>query len=266
MTSALTNPPEIRFDDGAAYEVLMGRWSRLVGEKFLAWLRPAPDRHWLDIGCGNGAFTELLFERTRPASVQGFDPSAAQLDYAAKRFAPGTPVRWIEAGAMQLPVADASADGALMALVLFFVPDPAQGLTEMVRTVKPGGTIAAYHWDMLGGGFPLAAIGAEMRKMGLEPRLPPSVEVSTLDASRALWTQSGLLEVRTEVIEVQRNFQDFDEYWRSALSSNTLRPMFEAMDEAGRASLQANVRQRLNDAGGPLTVQARAHAVRGIRP
>lgn len=266
MTSALTNPPEIRFDDGAAYEVLMGRWSRLAGAQFLDWLRPAPGQHWLDIGCGNGAFTELLVERAQPASVQGFDPSPAQLDYAAKRFAPGTPVRWAEAGAMQLPVADASADGALMALVLFFVPDPAQGLAEMVRAVKRGGTIAAYHWDMLGGGFPLAAIGAEMKKLGLDPRLPPSVEVSTLAASGALWEQGGLDAVRTTVIEVQRLFPDFETYWHSALSSNTLRPMFEALDEAGRQALKANTRRRLADAGGPLSVRARAHAVSGRRP
>ena len=41
-----------------------------------------------------------------------------------------------------------------MALVLFFVPNPAKGVAEMARVVKPGGTVAAYAWDMLGGGFP----------------------------------------------------------------------------------------------------------------
>ena len=28
--------PQIRFDDGAAYEEFMGKWSRLAGETFLA--------------------------------------------------------------------------------------------------------------------------------------------------------------------------------------------------------------------------------------
>ncbi len=28
----------IRFDDGAAYENMMGRWSALVGERFLEWM------------------------------------------------------------------------------------------------------------------------------------------------------------------------------------------------------------------------------------
>ena len=45
-----------------------------------------------------------------------------------------------------------------MALVIFFVPEPAKGVAEMARVVRPGGTVAAYAWDMLGGGFPLEPI------------------------------------------------------------------------------------------------------------
>lgn len=50
----------IRFDDGAAYERFMGKWSQLAGETFLDWLAPEPGLRWLDVGCGNGAFTEML--------------------------------------------------------------------------------------------------------------------------------------------------------------------------------------------------------------
>ena len=57
--------------------------------------------------------------------------------------------------AMALPVSDDAFDAATMGLVIFFVPDPAKGVAEMVRVVRPGGTIAAYAWDILGGGFPL---------------------------------------------------------------------------------------------------------------
>jgi ubiquinone/menaquinone biosynthesis C-methylase UbiE len=53
----------IRFDDGAGYERFMGKWSQLAGETFLDWLAPEPGLRWLDVGCGNGAFTEMLVER-----------------------------------------------------------------------------------------------------------------------------------------------------------------------------------------------------------
>ena len=62
---------QIRFDDGASYERYMGKWSQLAGEAFLDWLNPPAGLQWLDVGCGNGAFTEMLVERCAPVSVQG---------------------------------------------------------------------------------------------------------------------------------------------------------------------------------------------------
>jgi SAM-dependent methyltransferase len=71
----------ICFDAGAAYERMMGTWSRLAGSIFLDWLAAPARLHWLDVGCGNGAFTAMLYERCAPASVTGVDPSEGQLDY-----------------------------------------------------------------------------------------------------------------------------------------------------------------------------------------
>lgn len=256
----------IRFDDGASYELMMGRWSLLVGERFLDWIGVPDGAHWLDIGCGNGAFTELIVQRCGPAAVQAFDPSPGQLAYARRRLPAAAPVTWAEADAMRLPVADATADAAVMALVLFFVPDPAAGVAEMCRAVRCGGVVAAYHWDILGGGFPLADIGAEMLKLGIPPRLPPSVGASTIDASMALWQAAGLRDVRTRQITVQRRFDRFDDYWNSAATSNTLRPMFDAMSADRRELLKANVRHRVRAGDGPMTLSARANAVTGIKP
>ncbi|MFN7985535.1 MAG: hypothetical protein U0Q11_27150 [Vicinamibacterales bacterium] len=69
---------QIRFNDGAAYERYMGVWSQKVGTAFLDWLAPEPGLRWLDIGCGNGAFTEMLLDRCAPSGVDGIDPSEAQ--------------------------------------------------------------------------------------------------------------------------------------------------------------------------------------------
>lgn len=260
------NDDATRFDDGASYELMMGRWSVLVGTRFIDWIAVPDGARWLDVGCGSGAFTQLLVERCRPAYVQAFDTSAEQLAYARNRLPAGAPVTWTESDAMRLPVADAASDAAVMALVLFFVPDPAVGVTEMCRAVRPGGVVAAYHWDVLGGGFPLADIAAEMLALGVPPRLPPSVEASTIAASTALWQKAGLHQVRTCRITVRRAFESFDDYWNSAEPSKTLRPMFEAMDADRRELLKANVRRRLQAGDGPLTVSARANAVCGIKP
>jgi SAM-dependent methyltransferase len=189
----------LRFDDGAAYEQMMGVWSRLVGEVFLDWVKPAQGLRWIDVGCGNGAFTELIVSRCAPSGVEGIDPSEAQLAFARTR--PGARgAAFAQGDAMALPFASGSFDAAVMALVLVFVPDPAQGVAELVRVVGPGGMVATYMWDMLDGGFPLDPIIAEMRAMGLSPTRPPCMEASRLEALRELWSGAGLTEIEMREI------------------------------------------------------------------
>jgi ubiquinone/menaquinone biosynthesis C-methylase UbiE len=81
----MTSQHPILFNDGHAYERAMGIWSQLVGHQFLDWLDPPPGRRWLDVGCGNGAFTELLVQRRNAAEIVGIDPSEGQLAFAHGR-------------------------------------------------------------------------------------------------------------------------------------------------------------------------------------
>ena len=66
-------PQTIRFDDGAAYDRGMGVWSQLAGQVFLDWLAPPTGLRWLDVGCGSGAFSELLAQRCAATEIQGID-------------------------------------------------------------------------------------------------------------------------------------------------------------------------------------------------
>src|SRR5271157_2833580 len=189
MTSMSQQP--IRFNDGEAYERGMGPWSRLVGEVFLDWLAPPSGLRWIDIGCGNGAFTELLAQRCAPAEMQGIDPSEGQLAFARTRL--GTPdAVFREGDAMALPFDEGRFDAAVMALVLFFVPDPAKGVAEMRRVVRPGGTVTAYVWDDFRDGSPASPARNELLAMGIQTPRPPSSDVSRMTALRDTWTGAGL--------------------------------------------------------------------------
>ena len=74
------------FSDGKAYERMMGRWSQMAGKLFLDWLAVPKGLNWLDVGCGNGAFTELLIDRCAAAKIDGIDPSEAQISFARARL------------------------------------------------------------------------------------------------------------------------------------------------------------------------------------
>jgi SAM-dependent methyltransferase len=257
---------QIRFDDGAAYERMMGAWSRLAGEIFLGWLAPRAGLKWIDVGCGNGAITELIVAGNAPAEVQGIDPSDGQLAYARTRS--GTQMAQFRNGdAMALPFAAGSFDVAIMALVIFFVPEPARGVAEMVRVVAPGGSVAAYAWDMAGGGFPLQPIQTELKAMGFSPLRPPSAEASRIEILQELWTEAGLVDVETRRIDVQRNFVDFDDFWTASTLGASLGPLLTSMAPDDVARLKTRVRAHLgDDSTGRITYAAWANAIKGRVP
>ena len=254
------------FADGKAYERLMGRWSRLAGEKFLDWLHAPKNLKWLDVGCGNGAFIEMLIAKCAPAAVIGVDPSEGQLAYARGRA--GTRgAEFRVADAQALPFPDKSFDAASMALVIVFIPDPAKAARELARVVRSGGIVATYMWEFPEG-FHLAPLAAAMKDLGLTPPERPNVEASRRDAMHAIWKQAGLTAIETEVIRIRVSFSSFDDFW----DSNTVPvgPSGKALSElssTAREQLKARVRERLPIAAdGSIAYEAFANAVKGVVP
>lgn len=256
----------IRFEDGAAYERTMGVWSRIAGDIFLDWVAPPPGLRWIEVGCGNGAFTELLCQRCAPLEVQGIDPSEAQLAYARTRLA-GPVAGFHQGNAMSLPFPANSFDAAVMALVIFFVPDPAKGVAEMARVVGPGGIVAAYAWDMHGGGLPLHPVQTEMRAMGLDPPWPPNPGASRIEALTGLWSDADLDAIETREIAVTRTFADFEDFWTTSMMASNMTSIIASMSSNDVAQLKGRVRPLLPpDAAGRVTCTGRANAVKGRVP
>lgn len=255
----------IRFDDGGAYENYMGIWSRAAGEHFLDWLKPMRGQAWADIGCGNGAFTQLIADRCEPQAIRGIDPSPQQIAYARARFPEGL-AQFQQADAMALPLPDACVDQAVMALVIFFVPDPARGVAEMARVLRPGGCASAYAWDVLAGGFPWAAMQDALRTLGYQPAMPPSPDASELPGMERLWRAAGLVDVETQVLRVERVFPDFDTYFRIGLTGPSVRAGAASLGAEAIQALRVAASANLGDPTGAVTVMARAHAVKGRRP
>jgi SAM-dependent methyltransferase len=253
----------IHFEDGSAYERGMSPWSRLVGETFLEWLALGPGLRWLDVGCGTGAFSALIAERCAPTEVQGIDPSEGQLAVARTRLG-GRNTAFLAGNAMALPFESQRFDATVMALVIFFVPDPKKGVGEMVRVVRPGGWVAAYAWDVLGGGFPFDPVWQEIRAIGGVPLLPPNPSIGGLEALGALWTAAGLETVETCKITVERTFPRFEDYWATSTTTGSMRLSLETMSIDARNEIKARVRAQMpTDGTGRVTWRARANAVKG---
>jgi SAM-dependent methyltransferase len=252
------------FSDGGTYERLMGRWSRLVGKAFLAWLDAPKDLEWLDVGCGNGAFTEELIAQCAPARVVAIDPSDDQLAYARTR--PGAKIADFRVGdAQDLPFADASFDVAIMALVISFLPEPTKAVWEMARVVRPGGWVATYMWDIPGGGTPVDPIYVEMESMGMTSVRPSNPSVSRREIMQELWEKVGLGSIETRVIRIPVTYSDFDDFWDS--NTAPIGPqgkLIAGMSAKAREELRTRLRGRLADASdGRIDYESFANAVKG---
>lgn len=252
------------FTDGAAYERLMGRWSQRVASPFLDWLSAGHGLDWIDIGCGNGAFTEMIQASARPGRLVGVDPSPQQIAHAAARVAGDFSV----GDAQALAQADDSFDVATMALVISFIPDPAQAVREMGRVVRPGGLVAAYMWDLPGGGVQLWPIYRACAQLGHMAQMPPQAALSALEPMHGLWVESGLTGVESRRIDIEVEFADFDDFWASnSIPIGPQGQLLASLSADQTDALKALLRQMLPpDADGAVRYRAFASAVKGRTP
>ena len=257
----------LTFDDSAAYERFMGRWSRAVAPVFLGWLGARPRATWLDVGCGTGVLAETLLELCAPASVAAVDPAAAQVKAAARGPAAGRATFQV-ADARRLPFPDASFDVVASALVINFIPDRAPALAEMRRVARAGGLVAGYVWDFAEELSPSGPLRRAMRRSGLDVPGIPGTEASRLEALRALFQGAGLERIETRTIDVCLAYTDFQDFWRAQTPGYApTTKLIAAMKESERTRLMSAVQASLPcGPNGSIEYCARVNAIKARAP
>ncbi|MBI3480020.1 MAG: class I SAM-dependent methyltransferase [Nitrosomonadales bacterium] len=114
----------------------------------------------LDVGTGTGVVA--ITARNLGAKVTGLDLTPALLAQAGESaaLAGHDDIAWHEGDAEELPFPDASFDVVLSQFGHMFAPRPEVALSEMLRVLKPGGTIAFATWpgeQLIGRQFSLIA-------------------------------------------------------------------------------------------------------------
>jgi SAM-dependent methyltransferase len=254
---------------GAPYERFIGRWSRAVAPRFLAWLGMPAGLRWVDVGCGTGALSAAIAAQAAPGVLTGVDPSEGFLAQARIDVPAGASRRFVQGSATALPLPDHAADVVVSGLVLNFVAEPAAALAEFRRVADAGATIAAYVWDYADGMQLLrhfwdaaVAIDPAARALDEAQRFP----LCRPDALARLFDDSGLRDVGGDTIEVPARFVDFEhDLWPPFLGGQGPAPAYVAgLDDDARARLRDTLRARLPVAAdGSISLVARAWAVRG---
>jgi len=131
-----------RYDaDAAAYERLWAPILRPFGRALLEALPLAGARRILDLGAGTGTLLPLIRAMAPEATVIAADGSRGMLMRAPAAFP-----RMV-GDACRLGLATESMDVAILAFMLFHLPDPPRALAEARRVLRPGGAIGTITWD-----------------------------------------------------------------------------------------------------------------------
>jgi len=245
------------------YDRFMGRYAPTLATALVDTAGVTPRMRVLDVGCGPGGLTNELCRRVGAERVAAIDPMP-QFAEACRRRHPGVDVR--EGVAEQLPWAHGEFDAALSSLVIGFMSDPDQGVREMARVTRPGGTVAACMWDIAAGGMTMLRIFWDAVRQ-LEPRAEGERRLAgTAEGDIvARFERAGLEDVAGNVLTASADYTGFDDFWQ---------PFTFAVGPAGRfvASLSDVQRRRVREAcraqlpDGPFSLPARAWSARGTVP
>jgi demethylmenaquinone methyltransferase/2-methoxy-6-polyprenyl-1,4-benzoquinol methylase len=186
------------------------RWRRFLVSR----IRAGPQQTVLDVATGTGAVAIELVRRTG-CSVVGLDQSPEMLAEARERVAAAglaDRITLVEGTAERLPFESEAFDGLTLTYLLRYVDDPAATLRELVRVVRPGGSLASLEFGVPSGlsraawelyvrvGLPLAgrAISPGWHEVGrfLGPSIRRFAAEYPPDRLLMLWHEAGVEDVR----------------------------------------------------------------------
>jgi len=174
-----------------------------------------PGDRVLDVAAGSGNAAIPAAEAGATVTASDLTPELfdAGRSIAAQR---GVDLEWVEADAEALPFADSSFDAVISCVGVMFAPHHQAAADELVRVVRPGGTIALISWT------PEGFIGNLFKTMKpYAPPPPPGASPAPLwgseDHVRELFADRVTdltMQRQTVLLDHCTQPAEFREYWK----------------------------------------------------
>jgi ubiquinone/menaquinone biosynthesis C-methylase UbiE len=258
---------DLQFRDAAAagYDRAVGHMTRRLVPPLLRAARLAPGMRALDIAAGTGIAAEAAAEAVGPSGhVVAADISPAMVGRARERLGGLPNASFMVEDGQRLTFADGSFDAVLCSMGLMYFPDPARGLSEFRRVLRPGGRAAVSVNTTPGRSMVnrvLVAIGrhrpsaaaeaARLFSLGDEARLRDLFQAAGFTAA----------EITTETLRV--GFPSFGAYFGGVeAGAGNVGQEYTALPEEVRRVVREEARR---DAGGPVGVEVAVRIASGRR-
>lgn len=148
-----------------AYNSTLGTQLRFFGPHF--------GTEHLEVACGTGTLLELIlrwrkWKKLPPVHIVGIDYAESMLAGAMHRFNNEPNIDLQHADAAALPFPDAHFDTANIANSIHCFPDVDGALRDILRVLKPGGTLAANVLLYPRGPWPFKGIAERINRWGMK--------------------------------------------------------------------------------------------------
>lgn len=248
-----------RSEAAAGYDRAFAHVSAHFVPLLLRAARVAPNMRVLDIATGTGLAAAAALVTVGPAGhVTAADLSPAMVEKARGRLgnAPNVAVAVEDGQALSFP--DGSFDAVICSLGLMFFPDPARGLAEFRRVLRPGGRAAVSVNTVPERSFNTRINVAIARYV---PSLAEAtVRVFSLGDGarlRSLFEAADIRDVEVATESHRFAMPSFDAYFEPyEQGAGSPGQAFVALPEEIRRAVREEVRRDLGDAGGPIEVEA----------
>lgn len=219
----------------------------------------AAGRRVLDVACGTGVVAREAARRG--ARVTGLDRNAGMLE-VARRLGPG--IEWREAMAEKIPFDEGSFDAVTCQFGLMFFEGRAEALAEMMRVLRPGGSVAVAVWDSLDRTPGYRAMVALLQRLFGEETailLRAPFVLGESHELRSLFTSAGIPDATIATLVGEARFPSLEAWVRTDVKGWTLA---DAIDDAQYAELEKAAQKELRQflaADGSVRFAAPAHIV-----
>ncbi len=196
------------------------------------------------------------------------DISPAMLDRARGRLGGAPNVSLALEDGRFLPFPDGGFDAALCNMGLMYFPDPARGLSEFRRVLRPGGRAAVSVFTRAD----RALVGGLVRR-AIARRVPAKAAEAERFFSlgderrlRTLFEAPGFADVDIGTETLPFRFASFDAYFGGVeRGEGHMGQEYTALPDEVRRAVREEVRREVGDTGGPVEVEVEVRIASGRR-